>query len=305
MIKLGLALGGGGARGLAHIGVLKVLEREHIPIYAITGCSMGAVIGGLYAYFKSASKVESFILEAVENPEFKKHGIETFNKLESSAHHKNFEDYLDYIKVKLAFLKVFNNQSLFNEEEAEKLSSLIPDAEIKDLPVKFSAIATDLISGQEVNITEGSLRKALKASAAIPGFFPPVKLDDYLLIDGSAMESVPVSKVKELGAERVIAVDVTKCLKITGPLDNGIEIIYRAEDITSFHLSQLRLKQADLIIKPEVRNLSWADFKSVKDIINEGELAAMKLLSDIKAVSSKSSFVYGIKKFFNEIQRPG
>lgn len=296
-------MGGGGARGLAHIGVLKVLEREQIPIGTITGCSMGAIIGGLFAYFQSALKVESFVLEAVESREFKKYGIETFNKIESSDHHKHFEEYLDYIKVKLAFLKVFNNQSVFNEEEAEKLFSLIPDAEIKDLPVKFSAIATDLVSGQEVNITEGSLRKALKASGAIPGFFPPVKLDDYLLIDGSAMESVPVSKVKELGAERVIAVDVTKCLKITGPLDNGIEIIYRAEDITSFHLSQLRLKEADLIIKPEVGNLSWADFRSMEKIIKVGELAAMKLLSDIKVVSLKGSLVYSIKKFFNEIQK--
>ncbi len=303
MIKLGLALGGGGARGLAHVGVLKVFEREQIPIYAITGCSMGSIIGGLYAYFNSADKVEAFIHDAVENPEFKKYGIDTYNRIESSSYHESFEQYLDYIKVKLSFLKVFNNQSVFNNDETDKLFSFLPDGKIEDLPVKFSAIATDLISGKEVNITKGSLRKALKASAAIPGIFPPVKLDDYLLIDGSASESVPVNRVKELGAERVIAVDVIKSLKNSGPLNNGIEIIYRAEEITSYYLSQERLIDADLIIKPNVRDLSWADFVETDKIIKEGETAAEKLIDRIKGISSKGAFTYGVQKFFEKIKQ--
>ena len=303
MIKLGLALGGGGARGFAHLGVLKVLEKEQIPIYAITGCSMGALIGGLYAYFGSAKEVDEFIAKVISDPDFIKYGIQAYDKVESGSGHLKFDDYFDYLKVKLSFLKLFNNQSVFNEETTEKMFSYLPDKRIEDLPIKFSAIATDLLSGEEINITTGSLRDAIRASAAIPGFFPPVKLKNYLLVDGSASESVPVAKVKEIGAQRVVAVDVSKCLKDTGPLDNGIEIIYRTEDITSFHLSQERLLDADLIIRPKVKDLSWANFNAASDIIKEGELAAGKMLSEIKELSSENKLSYSVRKFFRNFKK--
>ena len=297
MTKLGLALGGGGARGLAHIGVLKVLERKQIPIYAITGCSMGAIIGGLYAYFQDAIKLEFFLLETINNPDFTKQGIQAFNQIETQRQH-GFEDYFNYIKAKVSILNIFHNQSVFSEKATEEFIKFIPDVEINKLPIKFSAIATDLLTGSEINIKDGSLRAALKASSAIPGFFPPVKMNDFLLIDGSASESVPVEEVKELGANRVIAVDVTKCLKETGPLDNGIEIIYRAEEITSFLLSQERLKTADLVIKPEVRKQSWANFEEAEEIIKKGEIAAEKILPEIESLSSKNQGIYKFRKLF-------
>lgn len=300
MTKLGLVLGGGGARGLAHIGVLKVLERKQIPIYAITGCSMGAIIGGLYAYFQDAIKLEYFLLETINNPDFTKQGIQAFNQIETQRKH-GFEDYFNYIKAKVSVLNIFHNQSVFSEKASEELIKFIPDVEIKKLPIKFSAIATDLLTGSEINIKAGSLRNALKASSAIPGFFPPVKMNDYLLIDGSASESAPVEEVKELGANRVIAVDVTKCLKETGPLDNGIEIIYRAEEITSFLLSQERLKHADLVINPEVRMLSWANFEEAEKIIKEGEFAAEKALPAIKKISSGGNLYFTFNKLFKKL----
>ena len=303
MIKLGLALGGGGARGFAHLGVLKVLEKANIPVYAITGCSMGALIGGLYAYFGSAAEVEKFITGILNNPEFTKYGIQAYDKIETASGHNKVEEYFDYIKVKLSLLKLFNNQSVFSEEITEKMFSYLPDKHIEDLSIKFSAIATDLLSGEEINITKGSLRTAMKASAAIPGLFPPVKYKNYMLIDGSASESVPVDKVREIGAKRVVAVDVSKCLKSLGPLDNGLEIIYRAEEISSFHLSQERLLDADLIIRPKVKDLSWANFNAAGDIIKEGEIAAGKMLSEIKALSSENKLNYSVRKFFRNFKK--
>jgi len=143
----------------------------------------------------------------------------------------------------------------------------------------------------------------MKASAAIPGLFPPVKYKNYMLIDGSASESVPVDKVREIGAKRVVAVDVSKCLKSLGPLDNGLEIIYRAEEISSFHLSQERLLDADLIIRPKVKDLSWANFNAAGDIIKEGEIAAGKMLSEIKALSSENKLNYSVRKFFRNFKK--
>jgi NTE family protein len=213
MAHLGLALGGGGARGLAHIGVLKVLEAENIKISAITGCSMGALVGGLYAYFGNAKNVEEFVFEAIKHPKFVELGLERFNE-NQQPHDKNyFEHFFDYVAVRLNALKALNTVAYFDEIKTSEIYSMIPDVPIENLKIKFSAIATDLLSGNEINFTQGSLRTIIRASSAIPGIFPPVRYNNYFLVDGSASESVPVGKVKNIGADRVLAIDVTKTLK--------------------------------------------------------------------------------------------
>lgn len=299
MAKIGLALGGGGARGIAHIGVLKILEKEKIPICAITGCSMGAVVGGLYSYFGSAERTETFILDTMKSDDLKNSGLDAFSKMEDENAVRDFEYYLDYIKIKLSFLKAFHNQSVFNEEVTQKLFSFIPEADLNNLKINFSAIATDLFSGNEIHLTKGNLKEVLMASAAIPGIFPPVKLNEYLLIDGSASESVPVSMVKKSGADVIIAVDVMKKLGSTGEFESGIEIIYRAEEITSYYLSKERLQEADLIISPDVKSISWSDFKNFEYIIKKGEDAAKSKLPEIEELLSKQK--YNIKSFLKRL----
>ena len=295
MSKLGLALGGGGARGLAHIGVLKVLDKEKIKINSITGCSMGAIIGGLYAYFGNAKQVEDFILQAFNNPEFEKFNIDAFSN-SNINHDKNyFNRFFEYVEARLIAIKSLERTSYFDEDFTNRIFNIIPDIQIENLKINFSAITTDLISGKEINFTKGSLRNVLKASSAIPGIFPPVELDNYLLVDGSASESVPVSKVKEIGADKVLAIDVTRQLKLTEAPKNIFEILYRTEDITSFHLSIERLKEADLIIRPQVKNLTWVDFDSTQDIIREGETATKKMIHEIKRMVFKDSFIQKIK----------
>jgi NTE family protein len=259
MSKFGLALGGGGARGLAHIGVLKVLEKENIKVDVITGCSMGALIGGMYAYLGNAKEVEEFIYETVIHPKFLELGIDKLS--ESEKPDKNyFDQFFDYLDKRYQVLKSLNHLSYFDEETTNEMYNLIPDVKIESLKIKFSAIATDLISGEEINFTKGSLREAIKASSAIPGIFPPVKYQNYFLIDGSASESVPAGRVRELGADRVLAVDVMRPIKTVKQPQNVIDILYRAEDITSHHLSILRLREADLIIRPKVKHLSWSEY---------------------------------------------
>lgn len=297
MSKFGLALGGGGARGLAHIGVLKVLEKENIKVDVITGCSMGALIGGMYAYLGSAKEVEEFIYETVIHPKFLELGIDKLNK--STKPDKNyFEQFFDYLDKRYQVLKSLNHLSYFDEEATNEMYNLIPDVKIESLKIKFSAIATDLISGEEINFTSGSLREAIKASSAIPGIFPPVKYQKYFLIDGSASESVPAGKVRELGADRVLAVDVMRPIKAVKQPQNVVDILYRAEDITSHHLSILRLREADLIIRPKVKHLSWADFEKIDEIIYAGEKAAIENLVSIKKLVGSYSFWLRLKYFW-------
>ncbi|MFA3781627.1 patatin-like phospholipase family protein [Melioribacteraceae bacterium 4301-Me] len=301
MSKFGLALGGGGARGLAHIGVLKVLDEENIKIHSITGCSMGALVGGLYAYYGNAKEVEEFIYKAMKHPKFIELGTDKL-KENNKPDKSYFERFFDYVETRIQALRALNRLSYFNEELTNEIYQMIPDVPIENLKIKYSAIATDLLSGEEVNFTRGSLRQVIKASSAIPGIFPPVRLDNYFLIDGSASESVPAGRVREIGADRVLGVDVTRCIKTIEQPQNVFEILYRAEDITSFHLSVLRLREADLVIRPQVRHLTWADFGMASEIIAAGEKAARENITEIKKLVNRNSFLLGLKHYIKKLK---
>lgn len=305
MSQFGLALGGGGARGLAHIGVLKVLEEENIKIHSITGCSMGSLVGGLYAYYGNAKEVEDFIFRAMEHPKFLEMGIEKLSDNYQHSDKSYFEQFYDYVGTRIQALKALNHLSYFDEKISDDIFSMIPDVKIENLKIKYSAIATDLLLGEEVNFTKGSLRQVIKASSAIPGIFPPVKLDNYFLVDGSASESVPAGKVREIGADRVLGVDVTHCIKAIDQPQNIFEILYRAEDITSYKLSELRLKEADLIIRPKVRHLTWADYDQTSEIITAGEEAAKENISEIKKLMNRNSYLLEIEHYLKKLKADG
>lgn len=302
MSKLGLAFGGGGARGLAHIGVLKYLDAENIKIQAIAGCSMGALIGGLYCYYGDAKQVEDFIYRAIKHPKFIELGIDKLNDNNKKPDKSYFEQFFDYIGTRVQALKALNRLSYFDEKVTEEIYQIIPDIPIENLKIKFSAIATDLLSGEEINFTRGSLRDVIRASSAIPGIFPPVKHQNYFFIDGSASESVPAGKVREIGADRVLAVDVTRCIKTIEQPQNIFDVLYRAEDITSFKLSVLRLREADLVIRPQVRHLTWADFDKAEEIISAGETTAKENIDEIKKLINRNSYLLEIEHYIKKLK---
>ncbi len=301
MSKLGLALGGGGARGLAHIGVLKVLEKENIRVNVISGCSMGAVVGALYSYFQSSEKLESFFINFIENIDFDELGINELNEKKKNSS-GIFDNISMYIKIRYNLYKSLNRLSFFTEEMTDKIFSHIPDTSIENLKIKFSAIATDLITGKEINLTKGSLRKVVRASSAIPAIFPPVKMDNMLLVDGGASESVPVEVVRTLGADRVLAIDVTRCLQEAKEPKNLFDILFRTEDISTFHLSKLRLEGADLIIRPKVRHLDWSEFTKVKKIIAAGEEITKKKLPEIKKLVDKNYYLLAMEHYIKKLK---
>ena len=288
--KIGLALGGGGARGLAHIGVLRVLERESIPLSCIAGSSIGAIIGGAYAYWQNADTVEKFIKELIEQSSFQDISHHLSYLFEPGGHEKR-ESIFTYLKSRLSLLKAINSDALLDRQKVDTLFTSFIDQPIESLPLKFCATATDLLSGQEIVLDKGSLKKALMASSAIPVIFPPVEYNGYLLVDGSTSDSVPVHILKERGAERVVAVNVTKCIRKVGPLSNAMHIMYRADDIATFHLTMERLAGADLVVRPNVGRILWYNFKKYKDIIALGEQA----LPDIKRLLKK-----GIKEIIKQ-----
>jgi NTE family protein len=299
MNKLAVALGGGGARGLAHIGFLKVLDQNKIKVHAISGCSMGAIVGGLYAYFGSAEAVEDFVLRTINSEKYKELGIE---KLSDKKHESYLEQFFDFIAVSIHFIKAINSTSYFDEELTNEIFDFIPDVEIESLKTKFYAVATDLYSGNEIIFSSGNLRKALQASASIPGIFPPVKYQEYFLVDGSVTDLVPVGILKKSGYEKIIAVDVVRSLKNPNPPKNILEILFRVESISSFQLSAIQLKDADILIKPTVNQYNWSDFKMASEIILEGELATVQNIQNIKKLVGKNIYSLRMNRLLKRIK---
>lgn len=280
-IKVGYALGGGGARGLAHIGIIKILEREGFDLECIGGASIGAVVGGTYALTRDARHVEEIARELIQNPYFRHLNRNSLDYFRCSARNR-IDNFFTYLKIQVPLIKGIRHISVYDLESFEKIFDFISDTEIENLKTKFCAIASDLISGQEVVLDHGSLKKAMMASAAIPAIFPPIEMNGRLLIDGSTSDSVPVHILRERGAKRIIAVNVSKCVRKKGFLSNTLDILYRSDEIASYHLTQERLSGADIIIRPDVGGINWANFDKISEIIALGEKAAEGSLPEIE-----------------------
>lgn len=280
-LKVGLALGGGGARGLAHIGVLKVLERENIPIDLITGTSMGAIIGGVYAL-----KKDIFAIEKIAKKYSK---ISEFN-IDFSFSEKERKDKPFFLKKMSDFLKkgyILNlelRRKYINDGEGAKkiIKDLVYDRTFTDTKIPFAAVAADLIKGEKVIIREGKLFDALLASTSIPGMFPPVILDKKTLVDGGIVDVVPIKAAQSLGANFVIAVSVSQSIKKRFEFNNAVDILFRSDSITSAELRKLQLSFADVVITPKVGRFHWSDFSKPEQCVREGEVAAQNAISEIK-----------------------
>lgn len=164
------------------------------------------------------------------------------------------------------------------------VSSLIDDINIENLPVTFAAMASDLTSGKGVVIKGGPLRKAVVASSSIPGFFPPVKWDSYLLADGEVTDLIPVDACRALGADFVIAVDVRRDIQPPDEMRHTIDIFIRSARITGYRFSEIALQRADFIIRPISKDVQWSEFDRLNEIIKTGEWEARAKLPELTKV---------------------
>ncbi|MEA3471507.1 MAG: patatin-like phospholipase family protein [Thermodesulfobacteriota bacterium] len=291
--KIGLALGGGGARGFAHIGVLRVLEEESIPVDIIVGTSSGALVGASYASGIGPDKLEEIIEGYLESPEFHSSAINAIeaarNREDTGLAHK-IESYL---KNKIILLQTMFKPGILSAKDFRTMIDyLIPDINIENTPIPFRAVATDLVSGNPVIFSEGSLREAVMASSAVPGAIQPLKKDDYLLSDGGIIAHVPVSATIREGADRVIAVVVSKDILLEDELRNAQEILSRANDLTTHYLVKYELTRADVVIRPSVGTLHWSEFSHAQHLIRAGEDAARENIGPIRSI------IPGMKKWF-------
>ena len=281
--KIGLVLGGGGARGLAHIGVMKVLESEKIRPDIIVGTSVGAVVGGALASGMKAGELEERITCFLESDLYRSSELKVMGDTESKAEQGLSKRIQSYFKTKIRLAHAIFTDSILQIGDIEEfINFFIPDIQIEETAIPFRAVATDLLSGELVLVKKGSLRRSVLASSAVPGALPPVEMNGRQLSDGGIISVVPVRCVLEEGASAVIAVAVDRDISLVSGLHTAVDIYVRAGEIQGFHLERYDLECADIVIRPELGGTHWTDFSQAKELISLGELAAINNLPQIR-----------------------
>lgn len=248
--KVGVALGGGFARGIAHIGVLRVFEEHHIPIDFIAGTSVGALVAASYASGTPLDLME-------------RQGRET-----------RFRDFGRWTISRMGMAS--------NERLEHFLHKFTPAQYFSDMKIPLSIVASDLVTGKSVHFTSGEIGPALRASCAYPGLFMPIEYRGHVLADGFLTEAAPATAVRELGAQLVISVYLDPGLLDEKPR-NTIEIISRSFSIIQNHLVQPWRAATDILIEPDVHNVLWYEFEKTPQLVAAGAAAARAALPKIRA----------------------
>lgn len=248
--RIGLALGAGAARGFAHIGIIKVLEKENIPIHCIAGCSMGSLIGGLYA-------------RGID--------IEMLEGLACGLDHKKWMD-----------IGVPRKGLIRGRKILDMLRLITRDRTIEKLDIPFACLATDVENGMEIVIKEGNLAEAIRASISIPGIFVPFEDDkNRVLVDGAVINRVPINACRELGANKVVAVDVDFQVESV-KINNIFDVIVQSMSIMQKEIMNFKLKDCELLIKPELAQIGSSQFEKAEEAIKAGEIACKEAIDQIK-----------------------
>lgn len=249
--KIAVVLGAGASRGFAHIGVLKVLEANNIPVHMIVGTSAGSFVGSLYAYGNNAFQLQelSFSLER--------------------------SDIIDFGMPDKGFVK--------GDALEEFINKKTNNSHIENFRVPFYAVATDIQSGEEVIFSSGNTGIAVRASCSIPGIFRPVLIGDRLYADGGIVSPVAVDAAKRLGADIVIAVDISTDVDTSKP-EGTIDMILKSITIMHSQIASTQLSHADVVISPRVGHISSSDFTKRHEAVLEGEKAATAVLPEIQSI---------------------
>ncbi len=285
--RVALVLGGGGARGFAHLGVLKVLEEEKVPVDLIVGCSAGALIGALYAFSGSTEAAERGLVEFSHSPGFSDghyRDIQAIAPLTGGEKRGFFGRLHRVYKLASFFASTLLKESFVHPKEFEQnVAAVIPDRRLEESPIPLAIVAADLQTGDEIILREGPARLAVQASSAIAGVFPPVKVDGRDLVDGGFVDKVPVEVAIRLGADVVLAVNVSLDVERNGDVQRrGATISARANAIMSETLTQVQTRFADVMICPDVQSVHWADFRSVERAVPLGEAAARQAMPQVR-----------------------
>jgi len=286
--KIGLVLSGGGAKGFAHIGVLKVIEDAGIKIDYIGGTSMGAVVGGLYAAGYNAAQLDS-IFKATNFDELLSDYIprQTKNFYEK----RNDEVYsvvLPFNKYKIGIPDALS-KGVYNFNLLSRITRNVRHVrDFNELPIPFVCIGSDIETGQQVVLNKGNLARAMIASSAFPSLFSPVEYQDRFLVDGGVVNNYPIDEVRKLGADIIIGVDVQNDLLDRKALNDATKILVQITNLHSIDKMKENILKTDIYIRPDIRDYGVMSFDSGQEILSKGEEAAFSVFERLKQLGVKS-----------------
>jgi len=290
-LKIGIALGGGGARGACHIGVLKSLEKRGIIPDIISGTSAGSMIGAMYASHANAITVEEKYSEHVNGEDFKDLGFRYIpnNEKDDSV----FSQVFKQMKNQYILMVSSSRKSLVKNERLSKAANnLFPNYQFTDLKIPLIVTATDMISGKPMLYKAGNVVDAVVKSSSIPGFVEPTYIDDRMLLDGGIVFPTPVPPL--VGeCDFIIAVNISRDFNTNEEPSNIFEITNRARDISTLHLNSYLLNQSNFVISPDHENVHWSAFDKTDEFIKNGYNAAEskmeKLLFELDSMMEEKS----------------
>jgi NTE family protein len=253
--KVGLALGSGGARGLAHIGVLEVLEENGVPVDMVSGCSMGSVVGAMYSNGTSPKMI---------------HGLA--NQICSSEYRKLF----DITLPKLGLVRGQRTDAV--------IRTLVGDRTFEQMKLPFAAVSVCLEDGARRVFSTGKVADAVRASISVPGVFEPVKIEGKTYVDGGVLDRLPAGVVRGMGADVVIAVDVGYRGGNRPTPRNIIEVLMNSYELQEWEVTRARHSDADIVIATDTFDINPAGFNQVEECINRGRTSAEAAMGDIRAL---------------------
>lgn len=286
-VKVGLVLSGGGAKGLAHIGALKVIEEAGVRIDYIGGTSMGAVIGALYASGYSAQQLDSIFRETdfstLIQDDIPRSAKTFYEKQEA----EKYALVLPFDNFKVGLPSGFSKgQNVYNL--LSKLTSHVSDiSDFSRLPIPFFCVATNVETGKEVILDHGYLPRAVTASGALPSLFSPVVIDDKVLIDGGVVNNYPIKEVKAKGMDIIIGVDVQDSLKSRNELQSAFDVLVQINNYRTIHDMKQKSKETDIYIHPKIKDFSVVSFSEGVKIVASGETAAKSKLPQLKQIAAR------------------
>ncbi len=287
-VRLGLALGSGGARGLAHAGVLAALTEAGLRPDVVAGTSMGAIVGGLFAETVDPAETWERLRRFADDPDFQETWtpfIPPEGQDEEAGLLHQLAGFYEGVMRKVLAARTAVRPALVDREKLEgPLRALFRARDFGQLKMPFAAVGIDLVSGGKVVFREGDLLEGVYASSAIPGIFPPVRRDGMLVVDGGAPFHVPINTCRELGADVAVAVDIPIYQPPNPSYRTGLDMIMRSGALTRMRLDRFVLAQADYVIRPDVAEHHWADFRCAESCYERGYAAGRAAAPEIRTL---------------------